>query len=334
LGRKKVFNTILYAAISVLLVWSLLAIVLTGPVMVRKPPMLELPEIGVSADRLKRDVERLCGEFSPRHFGRPDNLDRAAEWIADEFRRAGLSVAFQDYELSEGRFRNVVGFREGLEADSPVRVIGAHYDVYGDSPGANDNASGVAVMLELVRTLPGPRPRRGQYFVAFSTEEPPFFATEGMGSHVFARSLKERGIEVDLMIAMDLVGYYTDSPRSQRFPAPGLGWLYPREGNFLAVVGDLGSGSWIKRVRRAMASMTDLPVHSFRAPSAVPGIGWSDHRSFRELEMPGVLLTDTAFLRYPWYHTEQDTPEKLDYERMAEVVRGLHALVWDRDVAG
>jgi Zn-dependent M28 family amino/carboxypeptidase len=155
-----------------------------------------------------------------------------------------------------------------------------------------------------------------------------------MGSHVFARSLKERGIEVDLMIAMDLVGYYTDSPRSQRFPAPGLGWLYPREGNFLAVVGDLGSGSWIKRVRRAMASMTDLPVHSFRAPSAVPGIGWSDHRSFRELEMPGVLLTDTAFLRYPWYHTEQDTPEKLDYERMAEVVRGLHALVWDRDVAG
>ena len=324
----------LYAAIAVLFAWSLIAIVLTGPVMVRNPPKLEEDFLSnVSPARLRRDVEHLAGELSPRDHRHGENLDRAADWIADEFRRAGLAVELQDYELPEGRFRNVVGFRFGLEQDQPVRVLGAHYDVWGEGPGADDNASGVAVLLELVRTLPAMRPRRSQYFVAFGTEEPPFFATPSMGSHVFARSLRERGVEVDLMAALDLVGYYTDEPRSQRFPIVGLGLLYPRVGNFVAVVGDLTSGAMLHRMRFAMASATDLDVRTFRGPSALPGLMWSDHWSFRQLGYPGVLVTDTAYLRYPWYHTEQDTPERLDYERMAEVVRGLHAIVLDRDVA-
>jgi Zn-dependent M28 family amino/carboxypeptidase len=189
------------------------------------------------------------------------------------------------------------------------------------------------VLVELVRTLPAMRPRRSQYFVAFGTEEPPFFATPSMGSHVFARSLRERGVEVDLMAALDLVGYYTDEPRSQRFPVVGMGLLYPRVGNFVAVVGDLSSGSILQRMRLALAQATDLDVRTFRGPSRMPGVMWSDHWSFRQLGYPGVLVTDTAFLRYPWYHTEQDTPDRLDYERMAELVRGLHAVVLDRDVA-
>jgi hypothetical protein len=324
----------IYLVIVAALLWSLTAILLTGPILVRRIARLELPyDLAISPERLQRDVEYLCGELSPRHFERTDHLDLAAAWIAEEFRRAGLVVDFQEYDLPEGQFRNVIGFREGLDVDAPVRVIGAHYDAYGETPGANDNASGVAVLLELVRTLPPARPRRSQYFVAFSTEEPPFFATEGMGSYVFARELRDRGTEIDLMIAMDLVGYFTDSPRSQRFPLPGMGLLYPRSGNFLAVVGDLRSGVSLKRVKASMARLTDLPIHSVRAPAAIPGVMWSDHRSFRELGMPGVLLTDTAFLRYPWYHSEHDTPEKLDYDRMAEIVRGLHAIVLDRDVA-
>jgi hypothetical protein len=325
----------IYVALAVGFVWSLIAIVLTGPILVRRPPKLELPyELDVSPSRLRADVHRLCGEFGPRSSDHPDRLDDVAVWIAEEFRRAGLAVELQDYQLPEGRFRNVVGFREGLDAAAPVRVIGAHYDTVGGSPGADDNASGVAVMLELVRTLPPVRPRHSQYYVAFSTEEPPFFGTERMGSHVFARSLAERGIAVDLMVAMDLVGYYSDERGSQSFPVPGMGLLYPRRGNFLAVVGDLGSGRWIKRVETRMTTLTDLPIHTFRGPSALPGVMWSDHLSFRNLGMPGVLLTDTAFLRYPWYHSTDDTPDKLDYERMAQVVRGLHALVLDRDVAG
>lgn len=324
----------IYLVVALALLWSLTAILLTGPILVRRPAKLELPyDLAVSPERMRRDVELLCGELSPRHYQRTENLDLAAEWIADEFRRAGLVVDYQDYDLPQGRYRNVIGFREGLEADAPVRIIGAHYDAFGEFPGADDNASGIAVLLELARTLPPARPKRSQYFVAFSTEEPPFFATEGMGSYVFARELHGRGTPVDLMIAMDLVGYFVDNPRSQRFPFPGMGLFYPRTGNFLAVVGDLRSGVSLKRVKASLARMTDLPIHSVRAPAAVPGVMWSDHRSFREFDMPGVLLTDTAYLRNPWYHTEHDTPEKLDYGRMAEIVRGLHAVVLDRDVA-
>jgi hypothetical protein len=112
-----------------------------------------------------------------------------------------------------------------------------------------------------------------------------------------------------------------------------MGLLYPRVGNFVAVVGDLSSGSILQRMRLALAQATDLDVRTFRGPSRMPGVMWSDHWSFRQLGYPGVLVTDTAFLRYPWYHTEQDTPDRLDYERMAELVRGLHAVVLDRDVA-
>ena len=334
MSRRRAFVLALYAAIVVLFAWSLIAIVVTGPVLVRHPPKLDEEFLArVSPERLRRDVEHLAGELSPRGYRNGENLDRAADWIADEFRRAGLAVELQDYELPEGRFRNVVGFRFGLEQGEPVRVIGAHYDAWDESPGADDNASGVAVLLELVRTLPAMRPRRSQYFVAFGTEEPPFFATPSMGSHVFARSLRERGVEVDLMTALDLVGYYTDEPRSQRFPYPGLGLLYPRVGNFVAVVGDLSSGSLLHRVRLAMSQTTELDVRTFRGPRRVPGLMASDHWSFRELGYPGALVTDTAYLRYPWYHTEHDTPERLDYERMAELVRGLHAIVLDRDVA-
>lgn len=325
---------VIYLVVAVALLWSLTAILLTGPVLVRRPAPLVLPyDLDVSPERLRRDVEYLCGELAPRRHEPQDNLDRTADWIADEFHRAGLEVEFQEYELPEGRFWNVVGFRQGLEVDAPVRIIGAHYDVFDSFPGADDNASGMAVLLELVRTLPPARPKRSQYFVAFSTEEPPFFGTEGMGSHVFARELHERGTQVDLMIALDLVGYFTEAPGSQRFPLPGMGLLYPRTGNFLAVVGDLRSGASIKRVKLSMARLTDLPIHSFRGPAALPGVMWSDHRSFRGFDMPAVLLTDTAHMRYPWYHTEQDTPDKLDYERMAEIVRGLHGIVLDRDVA-
>jgi len=334
LSRRGLLKVAVHATIVVLFVWSLIAILLTGPVMIRRPPKLDLDHLSwVSADRLRRNVEHLSVDLSPRSYEHPENLRAASEWIAAELRRAGLSVEFQEYELPQGRFRNVVGHRQGLEPHEPVRVLGAHYDAFGDGPGADDNASGVAVLLELARTLPALRPRRSQYFVAFCTEEQPFFGSESMGSHVFARSLRDRGVQVELMAALDLVGYYTDAPGSQRFPLPGLGLLYPRVGNFVAVVGDLTSGRDLARFRRSMLSTTDLPIETFRGPSWVRGLTWSDHSSFRRLGYPGVLITDTAFLRNPWYHTAQDTPERLDYERMAELVRGLHAVVLDRDVA-
>jgi Zn-dependent M28 family amino/carboxypeptidase len=272
-------------------------------------------------------VERLCTEFTPRSYRHIENLDRAAAWIEEEFRAAGLEVLTQDYEVREDRYRNVIAVRRGVEERDSVMVIGAHYDAYGDFPGADDNASGLAVLLELARTLPADPPRRTQYLVAFSTEEPPFFGSDDMGSYRFAKSLREEGRRVVIMVALDLVGRFSDEPGSQKMPFPGLGLLYPDRGNFVAVVGDLRSGSAIKRVRSGMLATGALPVRSFRAPAAMPGVHWSDHSSFRRFDMPSVLVTDTAYLRNPDYHTRDDTPDTLDYERMAKVVTALHGVL-------
>lgn len=322
---KSLLRALVVVTLALVFLFCLAAILITSPVMVRGEPTEQ--DVKVSAQRLRRDVMRLCSEFTPRDYRNGVNLDRAAAWIADEFRAAGLRVEIQEYELREGVYRNVIGLREGGRAAEPVTVIGAHYDAYDEFPGADDNASGLAVLLELARTLPQEVPRASQYFVAFSTEEPPFFGGDDMGSYRFARELRERGRPVDLMVALDLVGRYSDKPGSQRFPLPGLGLLYPDRGDFAAVVGDLRSGPAIRRVKRALLRSRAIPVESFRAPSALAGVSWSDHYSFRRLGMPAVLVTDTAFMRNDDYHTLNDTPDKLDYERMAGLVRALHGLL-------
>jgi len=315
------------AVMAVLLVFALLGIVLTGPVTVRLPSLKLNP--AVSATRLRESVEKLCFGFGPRSYRHPENLDAAADWIADRFRAAGLAVEFQEYHVEGTRFRNVIARRPGSDPLAGIDVIGAHYDAYDEFPGADDNASGVAVLLELTRTLPDDPHQRTQIFVAFSTEEPPYFGTEQMGSHVFAQRLVDRGERVELMIALDLVGYYSDEPGSQRFPVPGLGLFYPSKGDFVAVIGDMRAGPWLKRVKRGMRAMDAIPVHSFRASPGIAPVHLSDHLAFRRLGLPGVQVTDTAFMRYPHYHSAEDVPDRLDYERMALVVRALHGVIWE-----
>jgi len=305
--------------------FCLLAIVLTSPVVIRGEPGGD--EMEISVERLRRDVDRLCAAFTPRSYRDEQNLRGAAAWIADEMRSAGLTVEVQEYELREGAYRNVIGLRAGADPSAPATILGAHYDAYDDLPGADDNASGLAVLLELARTLPPDPGRTPQYFVAFCTEEPPFFGGDDMGSYRFALWLAERKVPVDLMVALDLVGRFSEKPGSQRFPLPGLGLFYPDRGDFIAVVGDLRSGSAIRRVKRAMLATRALPVESFRAPAGLAGVRWSDHHSFRRLGHRAVLVTDTAFLRNDDYHTAGDTPDKLDYERMARLVRALHGLL-------
>jgi hypothetical protein len=316
-----------YVFVGLLFVYAVLGMFFTGPVVVRVP-RLDL-DVDPRPDRLRQDVERLCSEFAPRSFDHTANLDRAAGWIAAEMRSAGLRVDLQDYELEEGRFRNVIGIRPGREPDSGAIVVGAHYDAVPGSPGANDNASGVAVLLELARTLPDVHPRRTHYFVAFSTEEPPFFDTDRMGSHRFARRLADQGVDVVLALSLDLVGYYSEESGSQEMPSPLFRLFYPRQGNFVAVIGDARSGPAIGRVKRGLRAAGHLPVHSFRAPLLSGLVHLSDHRSFRKHGMPAVLVTDTAFLRYDAYHRPDDTPDRLDYERMAALVRGLHGVLWE-----
>ncbi len=324
---KRLAFALFVTAAVLLFIGCCLAILLTGPIEVR-PKRVDL-DMRVSAERLRRDVDKLCGEFTPRSFRHTGNLDRAAAWIREELEAAGLDVRIQEYDIGTGRYQNVIAYREGADKEAGATIIGAHYDAFEDFPGADDNASGVAALLELARTLPAGQPRKDQYIVAFSTEEPPFFATSDMGSYRFAKSLKDDGVKVDLMVSLEMVGFFSDEPGSQRFPLPGLKYLYPSTANFIAVVGDLGSGGPIKRTRMGMQAAESIPVHSFRAPGALAGVHWSDHYSFRRLGYWGVMVTDTAFMRNPYYHTAQDTPEKLDYDRMADVVLALHGVLAD-----
>jgi len=328
MAKLKIFLKLSFITAAILLfLGCLVAIMLTGPVIVR-PKQVDI-DMEVSSERLRRDVERLCTEFTPRSYLHIDNLDRAAAWIERELRETGLAVEIQEYRIGNGVYRNVIAFREGSDKAAGATIIGAHYDAYEDFPGADDNASGVAVLLELARTLPPEQPRKDQYLVAFSTEEPPFFATDDMGSYRFARSLKERNVGIDLMVTLEMLGFFSDKPNSQRFPLPGLGFLYPKTADFIAVVGDLASGGPIKRTKMGMNAAKSIPVHSFRAPAALAGVRWSDHHSFRRLGYSATMVTDTAYMRNPYYHTAQDTPEKLDYERMAQVALAMHGVLAD-----
>ena len=318
-----------FVTVALVFAGALLGILLTGPVVVRVP-RIDM-RVEPSPERLRGSVQTLCTEFTPRSYRDTGNLDRAADWIADRLRNAGLDVELQEYRIDAGVYRNVIARRAGSDPSAASIVIGAHYDAYGEMPGADDNASGVAVLLELARTLPDVQPTRTQYLVAFSTEEPPHFGTDDMGSHVFARSLLQRGVDVGLMVSLDLVGVYSDEPGSQRFPSPAFRLLYPGRGNFIAIIGDLRAGPGIEWAKRGMLAGSRLPVHSLRAPTSTGLVHLSDHWSFRRLGLPGVLVTDTAFLRHRHYHEPEDTPEKLDYERMGELVQSLHGILWEAE---
>ena len=324
---SRVLRSAVMLSLVLLLLGSLFGILLTGPIVVQPPPL----KTGAQADagRLHESVLRLCGDFHPRDPRHPHNLDRTAEWIAAELRAAGLTVEFQDYAIRDGRFRNVVGYLQGTDPAAGAFVVGAHYDAFGGFPGADDNASGVAVLLELARSLPQRDVRAARYFVAFSTEEPPFFGTDDMGSAHFAAKLQAEAVDVELVLVLDMVGRYSNAKDSQEMPLPGLGLLYPRRGNFVAIVADLGSGDAIGRVKKAMLATETLPVHSFRAPAFIQLVHMSDHLAFRKLGLPAVQITDTGFMRVPEYHTPDDTPEKLDYPRMALLVEALHGVLWD-----
>jgi Zn-dependent M28 family amino/carboxypeptidase len=281
----------------------------------------------VAPARLESHVRVLCDRFFPRDARHPENLDRAATYIRGEFERAGerLRVSEQSFEVEGKTYHNVLA-QFGPDTRERI-VVGAHYDVAGAIPGADDNASGVAGLIELAYLLnKAALPLRVE-LVAYTLEEPPYFTTEQMGSAVHAASLKRQGVAVRVMVSLEMIGYFTDAPDSQRFPLPVLALFYPSQGNFIAVVGKLDQGLIVRRVKRAMRKASSLPVHSINAPSWIPGVDWSDHRSYWKAGYPAVMITDTAFYRNDHYHTAGDRPETLDYQHMAMVVQGLYAAV-------
>ena len=216
----------------------------------------------------------------------------------------------------------------GSARPDEIVLVGAHYDSSDGSPGADDNASGVAVLLALARNLSSTRPRRTLRFVGFANEEPPWFWQPEMGSLVDAKEARLHNENIIAMLSLESVGYFTDAPRSQTYPA-ALGLLYPSTGNFVAFVGNLASRSLVHRALRSFRGANELPSVGAALPSAIPGVGWSDQWSFWQQGYPAIEITDTAPHRNPSYHTAADTPERLDYGRMARFATGMRNVILD-----
>ncbi|MGI9381043.1 MAG: M28 family peptidase, partial [Methyloligellaceae bacterium] len=236
----------------------------------------------------------------------------------------------QAYELRGETYRNLI-CAFGPE-DAPRVVIGAHYDVhFNNNPGADDNASGIAAIVELARLIKEHEPVLSHRIelVAFTLEEQPHFQTSDMGSYQYAEKLFRKNVPVKLMISVEMIGYFSDIPASQSYPTSFLKLLYPGRGNFIGVVGQALDRTIVKRAKRLLTVSPDLPVYSINAPAFIPGIDRSDHRNFWRFNFPAVMITDTANFRNPNYHTANDRPETLDYEKMKFVVEGLYRIATD-----
>ncbi len=278
------------------------------------------------ADRLRGHVSHLALEIGQRNIFRPHALHAAADYIRSEWLAQGYAVNSQCYQAREVESENLEVSRPGKTKPQEIVLVGAHYDTVTGSPGADDNASGIAALLELSRLFACVETERTLRFVAFTNEEPPFFFWGQMGSAVYARTAKARGEKIRLMISLEMLGAYSDQPGSQGYP-PFLKHFYPDRGNFIAMVSNRASREELCQLVAAFQAHSDFPVESLATFEFVPGVAWSDHLSFWRQGYPAVMVTDTAFYRNVAYHTATDTPEKLNYPAMARVVEGLfHAL--------
>jgi len=262
-------------------------------------------------------------------------LEASAQYIEKTLAGLGHAPAAQRYPVPESELvsrpaevRNIEVELRGSARASEIVIVGAHYDSVIGAPGANDNGSGVAAVLELARLLKDAKPARTLRCVLFVNEEPPFDQTPAMGSRVYARRSRERGENIVAMFSLETIGYYSDAPGSQRYPFP-FSLFYPSTGNFVAFVSNLSSRALLHESLASFRRHAGLPSEGVAAPAFIPGVDWSDHRSFWEQGWPALMVTDTAPYRYPHYHSAGDTPDKVDYERLARVVTGLHRMLLD-----
>jgi hypothetical protein len=313
---------IFFLLLFVVLVWTYVGTTL--PFCPPGPPSA----VQVDPARLRGHVEKVSIDFAPRNYKRIWNLDKCADYISGHFTQAGGRVVEQTYSLptyAKGTYRNVVA-TFGPE-DGPLIVVGGHYDAFQDVPGADDNGSAVAGLIELAYLLGKADLQQRVELVAFTLEEPPFFRTGNMGSARYAYGLKKNGTEVEAMICLEMIGYFSDEPGSQDFPSYLLKWFYPDCGNFIALIGLNEYRGLHRKVKGAMRGATDLPVHAMCAAKGTPGIDFSDHRNFWIQGYPAIMVTDTAFLRNRRYHAAGDTADRLDYDRMSKVVAGVYEAV-------
>lgn len=279
-------------------------------------------------DNLKNTVSILAKDIGSRGYLQIESLENTVDYITSQLRTYGYDVSIQSYKVGDNIYKNISAeIKAPKRQDERILLIGAHYDTVTGTPGADDNASGIAGLLELARLLRNHSFDKTLRFVAFALEEPPFFRSRFMGSYVYAKSLNEKNATIDGMICLEMIGYFSDRVGSQYFPFPFLRWFYPDKGNFITLVSNSKSKNFLNKMKSAFKKGTDLPVESISTFSIIPGIDFSDHWSFYEFGYPALMVTDTGFYRNPNYHEISDTPETLDYERMVKVVLGLRSAI-------
>jgi len=272
-------------------------------------------------------VTVLAQDIGARTYRDTDRLERCANYIAGQFNSFGFMTTRQSFPFNGNTYQNVVAECTGNSYPEKILVVGAHYDTVPDTPGADDNASGVAGLLALAGSLASVRMSKTVRFVAFALEEPPLYRTQNMGSYQYAQSLRENRENVEGMICLEMIGFFSDREGSQHYPVPFFRWKFPTMGNYIAMVGNVRSKHFTESAAENFMKAVDLPVVTLNALPIVLGIDFSDHWSFGKFEYKALMVTDTAFYRNPNYHAPTDLPETLDYVRMAKVVEGLTAVI-------
>jgi hypothetical protein len=272
--------------------------------------------------KLKQHLLAITGTVQPRNHQHTDALNQVATYIRSEFEQLNGQVQEQVYTVAGKEYRNVI-LSVG-PADAPRLVVGAHYDVCEDQPGADDNASGVAGLLELARLLDNHTLPFRIDLVAYTLEEPPYFRTEHMGSYIHASSLTEQQVKVMGMISLEMIGYFKDEKGTQRYPLAPMKLLYGSRGNYIAIVQRFGNGSFGRGMLLNYKKAATLLVKSLRAPAFVTGVDFSDHLNYWHFGFDALMITDTSFYRNSNYHQPTDTIYTLDFKRMGQVVDAVY----------
>jgi hypothetical protein len=269
---------------------------------------------------LRKHVTTLAGDIGQRNT--ESTLKQSRDYLRSYLEKFGYTVKEQRYKVDNDIFMNLEVEKEGRNKNAGIVIVGAHYDSVSGSPGANDNGSGVATVLELAREFANKSSLSSIRFVLFANEEPPFFSSTEMGSYHYAERCAERREPVKAVLIMETLGFYTDKPNSQTYPSnfvPG----YPHTGNFIAFVGNQSSRALTEQCVASFRASCKFPSEGVAAPNWVNGVDWSDQYWFWKHNYKALMITDTALFRYSYYHTMQDTPDKLNYPSFARVVTGL-----------
>lgn len=314
-----------------LLLALLLCVFLLYSVMkIKGSPSLVFPQAhGTNNMALYRHVEELAVKIGSRSVYEYDKLTAARQYIFSSLKEMGYTPILQDFSYQGKVFSNVIVTLPGNAKPEEVVVVGAHYDTVAGTPGADDNASSVAVLLEMCRLLKDYSPDRMLKLVFFTLEEPPVFRSESMGSFVYAREARDRQEAISAMISLEMLGYYGDAEGGQSFPLPLMSLIFPSTPNFIAVVGNLSSRGLVNAAAASLRKGGGVPVETLSTVGFVPGVDFSDHLSFWKMGYPAVMITDTAFYRNPNYHTAADKIDTLDFGRLASLLDGLVQMAKD-----